>query len=161
MRFVHDDRIPPLGDFGFPSLACIRLLLVGRLLLTFRARGVEQTAQHERELLQGGDDDLGAVNQRRRQLLRVLVNRLHHALRVFDLVDRILQLPVEHLPVGDDDHAVEDLLILRVVQAGQPVRKPGDAVGLPAAGGMLDQVVVARPSTRAVATSFRTASSWW
>ena len=43
------------------------------------------------------------------QLLRVLVDRLHHALGVFDLVNRVLQLPVEHLPVGDHHDAVEDL----------------------------------------------------
>ena len=144
MRLIHDDRIPSLGNLGLPFLRLF-LLLRRRLLLALRTGGVEQTAQHERKLLQRGDDDLRAVNQRRRQLLRVLVNRLHHALRVFDLVNRILQLPVEHLPVGDHHHAVEHLRILRIVQAGEPVREPRDAVRLPAAGGMLDEVVAPRP----------------
>ena len=94
--------------------------------------------------------------------LRVLVDRLDDALRVLDLVDRVLELLVEHAPVGDDDDAVEDLLVARVVQAREPVREPGDAVGLAAAGRVLDQVVAARRlRCRAAATSFRTASSWW
>ncbi len=72
------------------------LLLFGRLLLALGAGHVEQPAQDERELLQRRDDDLRAVDQRRGQLLRVLVDRLHDALRVLDLVDRVLQLLVEH-----------------------------------------------------------------
>jgi DNA-binding transcriptional MocR family regulator len=41
---------------------------------------VQQAAQHEGELLQGRYHDLRAVDQRGGQLLRVLVDRLHHAL---------------------------------------------------------------------------------
>ena len=44
--------------------------------------------------------------------LRVLVDRLHHALRMLDLVDRVLELLVEHPAVGDHDDAVEDLLVV-------------------------------------------------
>ena len=40
-------------------------------------------------------------------------------LLVLELVDRVLQLLVEHAAVGDDDDGVEDLLVLRVVQAGR------------------------------------------
>ena len=77
------------GDFGLPRFSLL-LLSLGGLFLTIRAGGMEQTAQHEGKLLQRGDDDFRSVNQRRRQLLRVLINRLHHSLGVFDLVNRIL-----------------------------------------------------------------------
>ena len=117
VRFVHDDRHSGAWRSPPPTPWPARFFLGGRLLLAFRAGGMEQPAQHERKLLQCGDDDLCAVNQRRGQLLRVLVNGLHHALGVLDLVNRILQLPVEHLAVGDDDDAVEDLL--------RPARRAG------------------------------------
>jgi hypothetical protein len=137
VRLVHDDRIPALGDFCLP---CFGLLLFFRagFIRPLRAGGMKQPAKHEWKFLQGGDDDLCAVNQCRRQLLGILVNRLHHALRVLNLVNRILQLPVEHLPVGDDDHAIVSLGILIVVQAGEAVRQPRNAVSLPAACRMLD-----------------------
>ncbi|MNO07950.1 hypothetical protein D3C81_2303690 [compost metagenome] len=71
-------------------------------------------------------------------MLGILVDSLDHALCVLDLVDRVLQLLVEHLAIRNDDHAVKYLLVLRIVQAGQPVRQPRDAVGLTAARRMLD-----------------------
>ena len=37
-----------------------------------------------------------------------LVDFLHHALLVLELVDRVLQLLVQHHAIGDDDDAVED-----------------------------------------------------
>ena len=63
---------------------------------------------------------------------------------MLDLVDGVLQLLVEDAAVGDDDDAVVDLLIAGVVQAREPVREPGDAVRLAAAGGVLDEVVASR-----------------
>ena len=45
------------------------------------------------------------------ELRRVLVDPLHHARRVVELVDRPLQLLVEHGPVGDHDDLVEHLLV--------------------------------------------------
>ena len=110
VRLVHDDGVAALRDrrFPFPAPAASppRSLSPGS-----RAGDVQQSAQHEREFLQCRDDDLGAVNQRRRELLRVLIDGLDDALRVFDLVDRVLQLLVEHAPIGDDDDAVEDLFV--------------------------------------------------
>ena len=73
----------------------------------------------------------------------ILVDLLDDALLVVELVDRVLELPVEHQPVGDDDDGIEDLLVAGVVQASQAVRQPGNFVALAAAGGVLDQVVVA------------------
>ena len=43
------------------------------------------------------------------ELAGVLVDPLHDALLVLELVDRVLELLVEHPPVGDDDDRVEDL----------------------------------------------------
>ena len=44
---------------------------------------------------------------------------------------------------------VEHLLVLRVVQVGQEVRRPRDGVRLARAGRVLDQVLAARPVARA------------
>lgn len=60
------------------------------------------------------------------------------------LIDRILQLPIQHQPVCDYHHAVKDQLIIRIVQICQPVRQPGNAVCLATAGTVLDQIVIPR-----------------
>ena len=49
---------------------------------------------------------------------------LHDALSVFDLIDSVLQLMIEHAPVTDDYDAIEDFLVGSGVQAGEAVRKP-------------------------------------
>ena len=72
----------------------------------------------------------------------VAVDRDDDALVVVDLLDRVLQLRVEHVAVGDDDDRVEHLLVVDL-QARHPVRGPGDRVGLSRAGGVLDQIAVA------------------
>ena len=46
-------------------------------------------------------------------------------------VDGVLQLPVEHLPVGDHEDGVEHLLPGAAVERGEAVRRPGDRVRLP------------------------------
>ena len=61
---------------------------------------------------------------------------------MLELVDRVLELLVEHAAVGDHDDTVEDLAVVVGVQAGEAVGKPGDGVALAAAGRVLDQVVV-------------------
>ena len=108
----------------------------GALFLKGRER-----LRDEGKLLDGGDDDGRALGQRRGELLRVLVDLLDHAGLVLELVDRVLQLLIEHAPVGDDDDGVKHLLVALVVQAGQTVSEPGDRVRLAGAGGMLNQVV--------------------
>ena len=144
MGLVHDHSVTALRDLALPCLR-LRLLLRGCILRRLCAGHVQQPAQDERKLLQRSDHDLGAVDQRRGKLLAVLVDGLDHALGMFNLVDRILKLLIEHPPVGDDDDAVEDLSVLAIVQAGQAMRQPRDTVGLPAPRRMLDQIVVARP----------------
>ena len=51
-------------------------------------------------------------------------------------------LLVEHVPVGHDDHRIEDLLVVRVVEGREPERGPHDGVGLAGASRVLDQVAV-------------------
>ena len=58
----------------------------------------------ERELLNRGNDDGHAVSQSLCQLLCVLVDLLNHPKFVLELEDRVLQLLIEHAPVGDDDY---------------------------------------------------------
>ena len=65
---------------------------------------------------------------------------------MFDLVDRLPELLVEHSPVGDHHHRIEDQAVFLVVEAHEPVRQPGDAVRLAASRRVLDQVVVPRPA---------------
>ncbi len=116
---------------------------------------------HEREFLQGGDNDRHARTEGLSQLGRVDIDLLDHSLLVLELVDRILKLLVQNHPVSDHDDRVEDLLVLLVIETGQPMSQPGDGVGLAAAGRVLDEVVGPGPCLRALATSFRTQSSWW
>ena len=83
-------------------------------------------AHHERELLQRGDDDPGLLpGQRRGELGGVLVDLLDHAVGVLELVDRVLQLAVQHHPVGDHHHLVEHLVVARraATTAGAPARR--------------------------------------
>ena len=69
---------------------------------------------------------------------------LDHALRALEVEERLLQLRVDDVAVGDDQHRVEHLLVVGVVQLGEEVRRPGDGVGLARAGRVLDQVFAAR-----------------
>ena len=84
------------------------------------------------------------LGKRLGELLGVLVDLLHHAGLVLELVNRRLQLLVQHAPVGHDDDGVEHLPVAPVVQAGQPVREPRDGVRLAGTGRMLDEVVPGR-----------------
>jgi hypothetical protein len=109
------------------------------------ARQVDDLVQHERELLQRGDDHAGLLaGQRGRKLLRGLVDPLNYSVRVLELVDRVLQLAIENDAVGDHHDLVEDLVV-STVQRGQAVRQPGDRVGLARPRGVLHQVGMARP----------------
>ena len=121
VRLVHDHRIVALGQR--PDLV-----------------------EDERELLQRCHDDAGLLTgQRRGELRRVLVDPLHHPQGVLELVDGVLQLPVEDAKVGDDHHLVEHLDVAAGVQRRQPVRQPGDRVGLARPGRVLHQIATARP----------------
>ncbi len=102
---------------------------------------------HERKRLQRHDDYRGFGAECLDQLLglhALALDAHDHAFLVLELIDRFLQLRVEHGAVGDDDHGVEHLLLLLVVQACQPVCQPGNRVRLARACGVLDQVVMPR-----------------
>ena len=61
-----------------------------------------------RKLLQRRHDDASLLaSQRIGQLRRRLLDALHHAYRVLELTDRVLQLAIKHDPVGNDHHLVE------------------------------------------------------
>ena len=104
----------------------------------------EQVPGDERELLQGGDDDRHRALERLGELARVLVDALHDTALVLELVDRVLELLIEHDAVREHDHTVEDPLVVGVVQRREPMGEPSDGVALSAAGGVLDEVVVSR-----------------
>ena len=61
---------------------------------------------------------------------------------MFELVDRVLELLIEHDAIGDHDHAVEDAIVGGIVQRRELMRQPPDRVALTAPGGMLDEDVV-------------------
>ena len=92
-----------------------------------------------------GDDDRRAVGQGLHQLPGVLVNLLHHALFVLELIDRVLKLLIEYAPVGHHHHRIEHLLIRFVVQAGETMRQPGNRIGFAGTGGMLHQIISPGP----------------
>ncbi len=127
--FVDDHRVLARGKMALAAFPAL-LAQLGQL------------PGHERELLQRGDDDRHASFQRFGELARILVDLLHHALAVVELIDGVLQLAVEHHAVGDDDHAVEQPFVAFVVQAGQAMRQPGNGIALATAGGMLHQIVM-------------------
>ena len=56
-----------------------------------------------------------------------------------ELLDRVADLTVEDAPVGDHDDGVEYPRVVPI-EPDQLVREPGDGVGLPAAGRMLDEI---------------------
>ena len=88
------------------------------------------------------DDNRDCAFQRFGKLARTLVDLLHHAVLVFELIDRVLKLLIKDQAIRDDDDRIENLLVLVVVQTREMVREPGDGIGLAGASRVLDQVVV-------------------
>jgi hypothetical protein len=89
------------------------------------------------------------------------VDLLHDAGLVLELIDRVLELAVEHGAVGQHHHGVVDLPVLLVVQRGEPMGQPGDGVGLAGARRVLRQVVGPGAGLLAAASSRVTQSHWW
>ncbi len=99
--------------------------------------------EDEGALLQSGDDDPRLLTgERRRELAGMLVDPLHHAVDMLELVDGLLELAVQDDSVGDHHDLVEHLPVRLVMQGRQPVAKPRDRVRLPRAGRVLHQVVL-------------------
>lgn len=62
------------------------------------------------------------------------VDRGDQPLLVVDLLDRVLQLTVQDVPVRHDDHRVEDRRPVVPAQLDQVMRRPGNRRGLARAG---------------------------
>jgi len=110
MRLVDNDGVLPARQRRAIVLGLRQALGFGFLVGLFL-----HLVGYERELLKRGYDDRHSLAQRRGELGRVLINLLHHAVLVLELVDRILQLLVQHDAVGNDHDGIEDLLILGIV----------------------------------------------
>ena len=100
----------------------------------------------ERELLDGGGDDLRVPVQGNREVggIALVVHHADQAGLVLHAHDGLLELTVHDHAVRHDDYVVEDDPVVRVVQAGQPVGQPRDGIGLAGTGAVLDQVVQGR-----------------
>lgn len=117
-----------------------REVLTGELAALLR-----HFCQGEGEGLQGDADDGHAGGQCLDELLRFGIaaaarNGLEGAGGGDELVDGVLELLVEYLPVGDDDDGVKDALALWGMEVGEPVGCPGDGVGFAGARRVLHQV---------------------
>ena len=98
---------------------------------------------NNRELLEGGNDDTRPGLDGLTELLGVLVDLLHHARYMVELIDGVLQLAVQHPAVSDDDNGLENLFVVVVMQTGEPVGQPGNGVGLAGTGAVLNEIVLA------------------
>ena len=106
VRLVHDHRVATLGELG-------------------------DLVEDEGELLERGDDHPRLLpGERLCKLSGILVDLLDDPMHVLELVDRVLQLTIEHHPIGDHYDLVEDLLLANVVEGGKPMCEPGDRVRL-------------------------------
>ena len=110
--------------------------LVGddREVLSLQRRLGADQLQRVGEGLDGDDDDLRPTLQGVGQLLRLGPAQSgdvgDNPWGAVDLADRLLQLGIEDVAVGDDDDRIEHRLVGLIVQHRQPVRQPRDAVGL-------------------------------
>ena len=78
------------------------------------------------------------------QLSGVFIDLLDHAFGLLELLDGVLQLPVEHAPVGDHDNGIEQALgvVGFLIERSQLMSKPGDGVGFARARGMLHEIIL-------------------
>ena len=107
------------------------------------ARKLADLLGDDGEFLQGGHDDRPSGFQGLAELARSLVDVLHHAQGLLELPDGLLELAVEHTPVGHDHDRVEDASVIPIVQHRELVGQPGDGEALAAARRVLDQVALA------------------
>lgn len=96
--------------------------------------------QGELEFLKRRNDNVGPFRNRGGKLCGVFVDALDDALFMIELVNRFLELLVEHRPIRDDDNGIENPFVFTAEQAAQAVGQPGDRIAFAAPGGMLNQV---------------------
>ena len=146
------------------GLGAVRLVGDHGEALALRGGQLAHGFQREGERLDRADDDLLVAGKRLGQLAAlaavVALDRGDHAGRPLEVEDRFLKLRVDHVAVGDDEHGVEHLLVLRVVQLGEEVGRPRDGVRLARAGRVLDEILACpAPSASTAAWSLRVTSS--
>src|SRR5206468_11186484 len=61
---------------------------------------------------------------------------------VFELVDGVLELQIQHDTVGDNNNAVKDASVCGIVQGREPMREPTNCVALAASGRVFYEIVV-------------------
>src|SRR5205814_966539 len=98
MRLVDND-----SKAAVFSIDLYRLILLGQAVDGLRDKG---------KLLDSGYDDGDAVSESLCKLLGVVVDLLDHALLVFKLINRVLQLLIENQAICDNDDRIENFLIL-------------------------------------------------
>ena len=94
--------------------------------------------EDERELLHRRDDDLLAALEKPAEVTRA-IGMADGGPDLGELLDRVADLLVEEATVGDHDDGVEHPRVV-LPEPDQLMGEPGDGVGLPAAGRMLDEI---------------------
>jgi type I restriction enzyme R subunit len=79
---------------------------------------MKQPTQHKGKLLQRRDYDLGAIDQRLSELRRVLVDSFNDTLGVFDLINGVLELAVEHSTVYTEPGMNKDAITGKPISEG-------------------------------------------
>ena len=57
------------------------------------------------------------------------------------LIDRVLQLAIQHTTVGNDNNRLKDFSVVVIMQPGKPVRQPGNRIGFTGTGTVLNQII--------------------
>ena len=116
--------------------------------LAFGGREFADFFERERKCLDRANDDLLARCERLRKLpafARALrFDRCDHAGGALEVEQRVLELLIDHVTVGDDDDCVEQLFVFGVVKVREEMRRPRDRVGLAGTRRVLDEELAAR-----------------
>ena len=127
----------------------MRFIGDNRVFTLLQANAVFDSFQHERERLDGDDNNWLRVFQRVGQLFRFraialfVIDAPDHAVGVFELPDGVLKLVVQHRAVRHHDNGVELFFPFHVVQTRKLVGGPGNRVRLSGTCAVLDQVFIA------------------
>ena len=125
-----------------------REVLTGDLLALTLGGFLGCGSHDDRELLQGGNDDVCTMTlQGFLELAGVLVDAHDGAGSVVESGNRGLQLCVEHSAIGDDDDLVEDRFVSFATQVRELIGGPRNGVGLARTSRVLDETVDTGPVT--------------
>ena len=118
-----------------PWLECASSMMMAKRLPPLL---VPDLVEDERELLYCRDDDLLAALDKFAEVTRVF-GMADGGPDLSELLDRVADLLVEDAPVGDHNDGIERLRVV-LPETNQLVGEPGDGVGLPAAGRMMNEI---------------------